>query len=132
MRTPKSNRPLAAALAVSAALLLEAGGISPYDTGAREPRLFAEGVVSTEGEESNGSFSPEGREYYFAKFNSYTTGPHWWLICVTRFGGGRWSKPEIVSFSGRYLDFAPRISPDGARLYFASSRPVPGKPAHVL
>lgn len=34
-----------------------------------------------------------------------------------------WSKPNIVSFSGKYRDAAPYISPDGNKLFFDSKRP---------
>ncbi|UNZ00163.1 hypothetical protein MQE36_07415 [Zhouia spongiae] len=37
---------------------------------------------------------------------------------------GQWDKPEIVSFSGRYSDLEPFLSPDNRRLYFVSNRPV--------
>jgi hypothetical protein len=36
---------------------------------------------------------------------------------------GRWTAPMMVPFSGEYNDHAPVFSPDGKRLYFASSRP---------
>jgi len=35
-----------------------------------------------------------------------------------------WEEPETAPFSGRWGDRAPRFSPDGARLYFSSNRPV--------
>jgi Tol biopolymer transport system component len=107
--------------------------IAPYDAGTvAEPRLFAEGIVSTEDDESNGSFSPDGTEYYFAKFNPYTTGPRWGILCVSRIRDGRWSEPEVLPFSGQYRDSFPRVSPDGGRLFFTSSRPAPGKTARAL
>ncbi len=123
-----------AALASGALLVLALSpGSAPWDAGpAPEARLFAEGVVSTPDDESNGSFSPDGTEYYFTKFNPYTTAARWGLLCVARFRGGRWSAPESLPFSGRNLDFSPRLSPDGSTLYFTSSRPAPGKTAHVL
>jgi Tol biopolymer transport system component len=39
---------------------------------------------------------------------------------------GRWSAPEVASFSGQYPDAMPFVSPDGAQLYFASRRPAEG------
>ncbi|HEX7252271.1 MAG TPA: hypothetical protein VF376_05255 [Thermoanaerobaculia bacterium] len=106
---------------------------SPYDAGdVPVPRLFVEGTISTEDDESNGSFSPDGTEYYFAKSNPYTTSPRWQVLCVSRFQGGKWNEPEVLPFSGRYRDSAPRVSPDGSRLYFSSSRPAPGKTARVF
>ena len=36
----------------------------------------------------------------------------------------RWSDPEIASFSGKYFDIEPFLSPDGLKLYFVSNRPM--------
>jgi hypothetical protein len=38
---------------------------------------------------------------------------------------GIWSEPQLVSFSGKYSDMEPFLSPDQTRLYFASNRPLP-------
>lgn len=106
---------------------------SPYDVGrVGEPRLFAEGIVSTEDDESGGTFTPDGSEFYFVKLNQYTTFPRLGLICVSRFRHGKWTEPEVVPFSGKNLDFPPKISPDGKTMFFSSSRPAPGKTARVL
>ncbi|HEY4228916.1 MAG TPA: hypothetical protein VGO79_02025 [Thermoanaerobaculia bacterium] len=99
---------------------------------AAEPRLFAEGVVSTEDDEVNGSFSPDGTEYYFARVNPCTTSPHWGVLFVTRYRDGAWTAPEILKISGGGLDLSPRVSPDGRTLYFSSSRPAPGSSARLL
>jgi Tol biopolymer transport system component len=99
---------------------------------ALHPRLFLEGTVSTMDDETGGTFSPDGREFYFVKVAPYTTFPRLGLICVTRFRDGRWSEPEVVPFSGRYLDFPPKISPDGKTMFFSSSRPAPGKSGHLI
>jgi len=131
LRSPGKIVTVLAALAALGAL--GAAPKPPYDAGrAATPRLFAEGVVSTEDDESNGSFSPDGAEYFFTRVNPYTTSPHWGVLCVTRFRGGRWSPAEVLPFSGRHLDLSPRLSPDGRTLYFASSRPAPGSTARVL
>jgi len=124
---------MTAAAAISPPESAPAGSRLPYDAGnVVETRLFAEGTVSTADDESNGSFSPDGNEYYFAKSNPYTTSPRWSLLCVTRFRDGKWSEPEVLPFSGRYRDSSPRISPDGKTLFFTSSRPAPGKTARVF
>jgi hypothetical protein len=36
---------------------------------------------------------------------------------------GKWSKPEVASFSGQYQDLEPFLSADELRLYFVSNRP---------
>jgi hypothetical protein len=126
-----------------AALALACGGLAaPPDSAlprpaweagvVAQPRVFAEGIVSTEDDESNGSFSSDGNEYVFTKFNPYTTMARWGLLCVSRHREGRWSEPEVLPFSGRNLDFTPRFSPDGRTLFFASSRPAPGKTARTV
>jgi hypothetical protein len=96
------------------------------------PHLFAEGVISTPDDEAGGVFSPDGGEFYFAKFNATTTFPRIGLMCVSHWQNGKWTTPEVLPFSGRYLDFPPRLSPDGQTMYFSSSRVPPGMKAHVL
>jgi hypothetical protein len=97
-----------------------------------EPHLFAEGIVSTEDDEVGGVFSPNGTEFYFAKLNPTTTFPRIGILCVTHWGDGKWSTPETLPFSGKYLDFPPRLSPDGQTMYFGSSRPAPNSKAHII
>ncbi|MCL6266077.1 hypothetical protein [Flagellimonas myxillae] len=38
--------------------------------------------------------------------------------------GETWNAPNIASFSGRFKDLEPFLSPDGLRLYFVSNRPL--------
>jgi len=97
-----------------------------------EPHLFGEGVISTPDDEAGGVFSPDGKEFYFTKLNATTTFPRIALLCVSHWQHGKWSTPEVLPFSGRNLDFPPRLSPDGQTMYFASSRVPSGKKAHVL
>jgi len=106
----------------------------PYSAGhVSSPRLFAEGVISTEDDEVNGSFSPDGSEYFFAKTNPTTTFPRVGILCVSRFRDAHWSEPEVLPFSGtQNLDLSPRFSPDGQTLYFSSLRIAPGFAARAL
>jgi D-alanyl-D-alanine carboxypeptidase len=96
------------------------------------PRIFAEGVISTVDDEVGGVFNPDQTEFYFAKLAPYTTFPRLGILCVSRRREGRWSVPETLSFSGRWLDYPPRLSPDGKTMYFGSSRPLAGSKARVL
>lgn len=97
-----------------------------------EPHLFAEGVISTPGDEAGGVFSVDGTEFYSAKLNPTTTFPRIGLLCVSRWREGKWSTPEVLPFSGKYLDFPPRLSPDGKTMYFGSSRMAPNSRVHAL
>ena len=91
--------------------------------------LFAAGIVSTDQDEIGASFSPDGATVYFARRSPTTSTTPVQAIFVSRRSGGRWSAPEIAPFSGRWNDFAPSVSPDGARLFFSSVRPRAGSAA---
>lgn len=100
---------------------------SSYEGGKKvlSPQMFAEGVVSTELDEAGGVFSPNSTDFYFTVLAPYTTAPRFGMICVSHFADGRWQKPQTVSFSGRYMDFAPHLSTDGSKMFFTSIRPLP-------
>ena len=88
--------------------------------------LFAPDVISTRDYERDGTFSPDGNTFYFTK---RTIWPYFSAICVSHFRHGRWTEPDVASFSGQYPDATPFVSGDGLRLYFASRRPVEGTPS---
>ena len=90
-----------------------------------EPRMFAEGVISTPFDEFGLTFSNDGRTAFF---NRSVPRSNLYFICTSAYRNGRWSEPEVASFSGRYWDFDAVVSPDGSRMVFASDRPVPGHP----
>lgn len=84
------------------------------------PRMFAPGIVSTERNELNAVFTPDGKEFYFA-IRGASRG---WTIMMTALENGRWSRPRPASFSGRWSDVDLFITADGRRLYFCSDRPL--------
>jgi hypothetical protein len=49
------------------------------------------------------------------------------VICVSHFKNGEWDQPQMASFSGKYRDFDPCISPDGSKIFFISDRPGDNK-----
>ena len=90
---------------------------------AQEPAIFGEGVISTRDYESSITFAPDGRVAYFVKS---TPDLSFRVIVMSRFEKGKWTTPEVASFSGEYNDTDPCFSPDGNRIFFASRRPVEG------
>lgn len=88
-----------------------------------QPQLFAPGVVSTEFMETSAAFTPDGKTVYFTRadfqFSDNT-------IMESHFKGGKWTKPEVASFSGVWRDSEPHVSPDGTKLFFVSNRPATG------
>jgi len=91
-----------------------------------EPELFAPSVISTADDELNAAFTPDQATIYFSKS---VPNNRMGVIMVSHSSRGRWSAPEIASFSGHYSDYDPFITPDGAHLFFISNRPRPGSPA---
>ncbi len=126
----RSTTPARALLAAAILLGLAAGPARAQapESAARpaaEAKLFAPGAISTGDYELNAAFSPDGGTLYFTKaspdprFTSLT-------IVSARMDRGKWTTPEVVSFSGRYPDVDPALSPDGSKLFFVSKRPVEG------
>ncbi len=87
------------------------------------PRMFAPGIVSTEKDELNSVFTPDGKEFYF----TIRGGSGQWTIMMMKLENGFWSSPRPASFSGRWSDVDLFITADGRRLYFCSNRPLEGQ-----
>ncbi|HEX5735284.1 MAG TPA: Xaa-Pro aminopeptidase [Blastocatellia bacterium] len=94
---------------------------SPMTFGIQEP--FAEGVITTGEPEYSPTFTLDGKTVYFTHESRERGFP---AIYSSHFSDGKWSKPEVVPFSGKYVDEYPSLSPDGSKLYFASKRPTAG------
>jgi Tol biopolymer transport system component len=92
------------------------------------PEVFAPGIITTDLDDSCGSFSPDGKSFYFVRRGLYTTSPPISLICFSESQDGKWSHPEVASFSGTNLDASPYFAPDGKRLFFSSKRPTKSNP----
>ncbi len=86
----------------------------------RSPRMFAAGIVSTERDELNAVFTPDGKEFYFTIRDASGR----WTIMMTALEKGGWSRPRPASFSGRWSDVDLFITADGHRVYFCSNRPL--------
>jgi hypothetical protein len=85
--------------------------------------LVGEGTVSTSLDEFGGAITPDGLTLYF----DVTVPAHYlYVMCESHLVNGRWSKPSVLPFSGRYRDSDPVLTPDGKTLLFASDRPVNG------
>ncbi|MEP6610458.1 MAG: hypothetical protein ABJA76_01190, partial [Mucilaginibacter sp.] len=85
------------------------------------PQIFQSGVISKGDYESHATFSPTGDTVYFIKC-SYDLKVS--AICVSYKRNGKWTNPEVASFSGHYMDADPFVAKDGKTLYFMSNRPL--------
>ncbi|HUP20041.1 MAG TPA: hypothetical protein VM778_08825 [Gemmatimonadota bacterium] len=89
-----------------------------------EPRPFAPGVISTPYEDEAGiTFSPDGREAYFARGGGGRGSPPP-RIHVSRFDGTAWTEAEVAPFSDSW-DETPFLTADRSRLLFSSRRDMP-------
>lgn len=94
-------------------------------TTAQTPTLFAPDIVSTEFMETTATFTPDGKTVYFTRsdvqFKDNT-------IMQSTLKNKRWTAPQVASFSGVWRDSEPFVSPDGAKIFFVSNRPLkPGE-----
>ncbi len=90
-------------------------GITPRET----PKLLAPELLASPVTEYNGTFSPDGTEFFYT-----TDTPNNAYITYTQMmEDSTWSEPRIAPFSGEFSDYDPLFAPDGNRLYFSSSRP---------
>lgn len=76
--------------------------------------VFMQDSASTPNGESTPTFMPDGKTVYIAN-NA--------IICVSKKVGGHWTKPIPISFTGKYKDWDPTLTPGGNRLLFVSNRP---------
>jgi Tol biopolymer transport system component len=84
------------------------------------PELFAPGVLSTGSQELDITFSLDGNEIFFTR-----SGPDWYsAILQFKREDGKWIGPIMPTFSGKYQNNYPFVSPDGNRLYFDSQEPL--------
>ena len=97
---------------------------------AGQPELFGRGIISSIwGLHSPAVFSPDGNEVLWAPMidvpgEFYSQGG---LLMMKRVDG-RWTAPDYMPFSGPDQgDDVPFFTPDGKRLYFISTRPLPGE-----
>jgi Tol biopolymer transport system component len=84
-----------------------------------KPEVFIQEGVPVPNDESAPTFMPDGNTVYLADSNR---------ICFSKLLNGKWTKPVVVSFSGKWQDWDPTMSPDGKRLIFVSNRPLEGTP----
>lgn len=87
--------------------------------------LFAPGRVSDEFGNRDFALAPDGSSFYYTL--QYKNGLFSTILHSIK-KKGKWTRPEVAEFSGRFSDLEPAFSPDGNKLYFVSNRPMgPGK-----
>lgn len=85
------------------------------------PEMFAPDIVSTDLMETTASFTPDGKTVYFTRSDNRFADN---TIMFSVMKNGKWSQPEVASFSGVWRDSEPHVSHDGKRFFFVSNRPA--------
>jgi ankyrin repeat protein len=94
------------------------------------PEVFGLGIVSSIwGLHSSVVFAPDGNTALWTPMvwmpgSLYSTG----IIYMMERENNHWSPPQTAFFSGKFDDDVPFFSPDGNKLFFISSRPLPDVP----
>jgi Tol biopolymer transport system component len=101
------------------------GQIPPGKT----PEVFTAPLYDSEKFEihSGLSFSPDLKELYYSLYPLEVRGASHIIMSTKKLNNEGWTTPEIVSFSGRFSDDGPFITPNGNRLYYCSNRPLDGQ-----
>ena len=72
-------------------------------------------------DELGGTITGDGKTLYFEK----SAPPHYlYILFESHLKNGKWQKPSVLPFSGRYKDTDPVLSPDERTMLFASDRPA--------
>ena len=95
------------------------------------PVLFAPGVISVDDhfEHSGAVFSPDKTEVYWA---AKPNGNDIFHIYFMKRIDGRWTTPQITSFTEQYQGNRMAFSPDGQKLYYDTIRNPLGGPIMVV
>jgi dipeptidyl aminopeptidase/acylaminoacyl peptidase len=102
----------------------EKAALAPYaaQEPLTEPRIFQEGLLSTN-QEQNVSFTPDGKFVIYEKANNSEG-----IMYISEYKDGKWIEPSIPSFAQEgESEGNAYISPDGQRLFFTSTRKVDGR-----
>jgi len=85
--------------------------------------VFGEGVLTETGADAYGpTLNADGTEVYFTVRRNRSGSEY---LVFSHRSNGAWAAPAPLAFSGQGYDKEPYLSPDGLRLFFASTRPVP-------
>jgi hypothetical protein len=122
-----TRRLLGLVVALTAIAMLQSRSRLRAADGAPQPEMIGEGIISTPDDELGGMITADGKTLYFEK----SAPPHYlYILYESHFAEGKWQKPMVLPFSGRYKDTDPVLSPDEQTLLFASDRPVNGVDRH--
>ena len=106
-------------------LLLAFQAATARPSGATGAELVAPGIINTAADEYGPTITPDGRTMYFTLRVNRRGQEN--IVMSSLDSAGRWTAPQVAPFSGGGFDKEPYLSPDGKKMFFASTRFYPGK-----
>lgn len=103
---------------VGGTALRPAFALAAKASGSTPEKLTLGGIIHPDTDDTL-AFTPDGNTVFFDR----SEGKHK-TIMITRRRDGQWTAPRVASFSGRWYDQDPALSPDGSYIVFSSDRPV--------
>ena len=87
------------------------------DPPANQPRAVSlNGIIHSDSDDTL-AFTPDGNTVFFDRSKGKDK-----AVMVAHRRGGRWSAPQVASFSGHWFDQDPVVAPDGSYLLFDSDQ----------
>ncbi len=87
------------------------------------PQVFAPRIISTNGYEFAGTFSPDGKEFFFTRRPTFEGSDN--RIYYSTLLDGKWTDSTFAPFPMDVFEFLPNITPKGDKLFFSSYREKP-------
>lgn len=84
------------------------------------PEVFAPGIISTEEFEFSGTFSKDGKEYFFTRRPTYEGNSN--RIYYSQLIENEWTAPALAPFAKDVFEFEPVMSSMDNKIYFYSER----------
>lgn len=108
--------------AISLSMMLAMSAAAAAQRQEFDVELVLPGIISTGMYELPPTFSRDGGTALWSV--STPSYGRWLAILEATRHNGKWSKPKVASFSGKWIDADPFFTPDGSRLFFLSRRPL--------
>lgn len=89
------------------------------------PEIFSPGFISSDEFEFSGTFTTDGKEYYFTRRPTLEGAAN--RLFYTKYVDGKWTLPAMAPFAKNIMEYEPNTSPDGERLFIQSQRSAPGE-----
>ena len=84
------------------------------------PEIFAPDIISTDAYEFAGTFTPDGKEFFFTRRPSFEGSDN--RIYYSYYQNRTWSEIKLAPFALDVFEMLPYVTPKGDRIFFSSYR----------